>query len=209
MKKNGFTLAEVLITLAIIGVVATLTLPSLMTNTKEQQYAAALKKGVNTLTEVASLNSATDGFDYNDINGFGTSNAIYDTNGAVSYTVWGIVGSKGNIDKAKSASGKIVFRDGSSLTTASGKTCAVKTDEGITKATPVMFDANGDAAPNKDFTCSATSAAGCNDKSKRIAGDRFYLCLGGTVAYPTTGGDSAQHVAEWILYGANAGSGAS
>ena len=29
MKKNGFTLAEVLITLAIIGVVATLTLPAL------------------------------------------------------------------------------------------------------------------------------------------------------------------------------------
>ena len=38
MKKNGFTLAEVLITLAIIGVVATLTLPALMTNTQEQQW---------------------------------------------------------------------------------------------------------------------------------------------------------------------------
>ena len=34
MKKNGFTLAEVLITLAIIGVVATMTLPALMTNTQ-------------------------------------------------------------------------------------------------------------------------------------------------------------------------------
>ena len=45
MKKNGFTLAEVLITLAIIGVVATLTLPALMTNTAEQQAKTALKKG--------------------------------------------------------------------------------------------------------------------------------------------------------------------
>lgn len=44
MKKNGFTLAEVLITLAIIGVVATLTLPALMTNTQEQQARTALKK---------------------------------------------------------------------------------------------------------------------------------------------------------------------
>ena len=42
MKKNGFTLAEVLITLAIIGVVATLTLPALMTNTQEQQSRTAL-----------------------------------------------------------------------------------------------------------------------------------------------------------------------
>ena len=45
MKKNGFTLAEVLITLAIIGVVATMTLPALMTNTQEQQAKTGLKKG--------------------------------------------------------------------------------------------------------------------------------------------------------------------
>ena len=61
MKKNGFTLAEVLITLAIIGVVATLTLPALMTNTQEQQARTALKKGINTLTEAAQMNSAIAG----------------------------------------------------------------------------------------------------------------------------------------------------
>ena len=63
MKKNGFTLAEVLITLAIIGVVATITLPALMTNTQEQQSRTALKKGINTLTESAQMNQAIDGFD--------------------------------------------------------------------------------------------------------------------------------------------------
>ena len=51
MKKNGFTLAEVLITLAIIGVVATMTLPAVMTNTAEQQAKSALKKGINTFTK--------------------------------------------------------------------------------------------------------------------------------------------------------------
>ena len=67
MKKNGFTLAEVLITLAIIGVVATLTLPALMTNTAEQQARTALKKGINTLTEAAQMNQAIDGFDYSNL----------------------------------------------------------------------------------------------------------------------------------------------
>ena len=49
MKQNnrtkfGFTLAEVLITLGIIGVVAALTLPSLITSYKRQEASARLKK---------------------------------------------------------------------------------------------------------------------------------------------------------------------
>ena len=63
MKKNGFTLAEVLITLAIIGVVATMTLPALMTNTGEQQAKTGLKKMVNTLTEAAQMHKTVSGFD--------------------------------------------------------------------------------------------------------------------------------------------------
>lgn len=61
MKKNGFTLAEVLITLSIIGVVATMTLPALMTNTQEQQAKTGLKKGINTLTEAAQMHEALEG----------------------------------------------------------------------------------------------------------------------------------------------------
>ena len=64
MKKNGFTLAEVLITLAIIGVVATITLPSLIANTNEQQFITAFKKTVNTLTEAAQMHTAMDGYNY-------------------------------------------------------------------------------------------------------------------------------------------------
>ena len=64
MKKRGFTLAEVLITLTIIGVVATMTLPALMTNTAEQQARTGLKKGINTLTEAAQMNLATEGWDF-------------------------------------------------------------------------------------------------------------------------------------------------
>jgi prepilin-type N-terminal cleavage/methylation domain-containing protein len=50
MKKFGFTLAEVLITLGIIGVVAALTLPGLVSNTNNKQMGVALSKAFNTLS---------------------------------------------------------------------------------------------------------------------------------------------------------------
>ena len=43
-KKSGFTLAEVLVTLMIIGVIAAMTIPSLMQSTAQQEYRAAYKK---------------------------------------------------------------------------------------------------------------------------------------------------------------------
>ena len=47
MKKNGFTLAEVLITLGIIGVVAAMTLPTLIQNHQKQVYVNGLKKALS------------------------------------------------------------------------------------------------------------------------------------------------------------------
>ncbi len=47
--KKGFTLAETLITLGIIGVVATLTLPNLMADYKNKTYVARLQRAYNTL----------------------------------------------------------------------------------------------------------------------------------------------------------------
>ena len=47
--KKGFTLAEVLVTLGIIGVVAALTIPALNANVAAQKIGPALSKAVNTL----------------------------------------------------------------------------------------------------------------------------------------------------------------
>ena len=52
MKKTGFTLAEVLITLVIIGVIGALTVPALIQNTQKQEYVTALKKAYSTLSQV-------------------------------------------------------------------------------------------------------------------------------------------------------------
>lgn len=53
MKKIGFSLAEVLITLGIIGVIAAITLPSLQMSVEKQKVGPSLMKAVNTL-EVAN-----------------------------------------------------------------------------------------------------------------------------------------------------------
>lgn len=49
--KKAFTLAEVLITLGIIGVVAAITMPTLIQNHKKQVYVNQLKKSVSTLEQ--------------------------------------------------------------------------------------------------------------------------------------------------------------
>ena len=49
MKHRGFTLAEVLITLGIVGFVASITLPALMTNVMKQSTGPSLAKAVNTM----------------------------------------------------------------------------------------------------------------------------------------------------------------
>ena len=55
MKKFGFTLAEVLITLGIIGVVAALTLPSVNQKLEDQRNMAALKKAYSVLQQATNL----------------------------------------------------------------------------------------------------------------------------------------------------------
>ncbi len=57
----GFTLAEVLITLTIIGVVAALTIPNLYANYQKQQYVTQLKKVYTELSQSLKLLMADEG----------------------------------------------------------------------------------------------------------------------------------------------------
>ena len=61
MFKRGFTLAEVLITLAIIGVVAAISIPSVISNTQQQEFKTALRKAVSVLNSAITMNMALDG----------------------------------------------------------------------------------------------------------------------------------------------------
>ena len=60
-RKGAFTLAEVLITLGIIGVVAALTLPSLIQKYQDQVLENQLKKMYSTLSQVVQKAKADDG----------------------------------------------------------------------------------------------------------------------------------------------------
>lgn len=66
-KFSGFTLAEVLITLGIIGVVAAMTIPVLIANTRSAKYRSQFKKTVSTLSQAARLSDSLYGFDYGGI----------------------------------------------------------------------------------------------------------------------------------------------
>ena len=61
LKKSAFTLAEVLITLGIIGVVAVITLPSLIQSNIEKQRVAQLKKAYSELSQAYNLAIAENG----------------------------------------------------------------------------------------------------------------------------------------------------
>lgn len=68
MKKNGFTLAEVLITLGIVGVIAAITIPTLMADTTTAQIGPKLAKAVSSfeqanesLLNANSVDTLTDG----------------------------------------------------------------------------------------------------------------------------------------------------
>ena len=53
MKNYGFTLAEVLITLGIIGVVAAITIPNLITTYKAKQLHSQFLKNYSVLQQIS------------------------------------------------------------------------------------------------------------------------------------------------------------
>lgn len=185
MKKNGFTLAEVLITLAIIGVVATLTLPALMSNTQEQQAITGFRKAMNTLNEVAQMNAAVDGFSYDGItqNTAPAAGSVYDGNGVLNQSVWGMMVSKAQVDitasVAKNVTGdcngmnQVVFRDGTVLCygASEGAGAAMHID--------AVVDTNGRKAPNIMSTCGNATCT----QAKNIK-DQFAITLAGSNAIP-------------------------
>lgn len=60
-KKNAFTLAEVLITLGIIGIVAAMTLPTLIANYKRQEYSTQIKKFYSTFSQAITRSEVDNG----------------------------------------------------------------------------------------------------------------------------------------------------
>lgn len=62
-KAKGFTLSEVLLVLSVIGVVAALTIPTLIQKVNNAQYVSALKKEYSVISQAYNMLLAEDGGD--------------------------------------------------------------------------------------------------------------------------------------------------
>ena len=164
MKKLGFTLAEVLITLVIIGVIAAMTVPTLMNNTNAQEFRSALKKAISGVNQALTLNYALEGLAANDYTAakdlvqdvFKKRMSVID--GEESFTVTNCAGASG--DTVWTTADGIIFCVDSSYTSAASDDQGTACDSYNTKpctngtAANLWIDVNGLKKPNRVTTSS-------------------------------------------------------
>ena len=151
MKKQGFTLAEVLITLVIIGIIAAMTLPSLLGGTNKQELKTGLQKAISVLTQTITLQYALTGNDFSQMD-------------------------KANVLNYAKARMNVKANDANSVTTADGIVYDFSEFAGdCTVAVPcnIIVDVNGSKGPNTK-TVEKTSPTLVDIK------DRFTLYVEGT-----------------------------
>ena len=172
MKKTGFTLAEVLITLAIIGFIASITLPSLNASTGERQAAVALKKSINSLTNAAQLSQVLDSVDLGAI-------TTYDE-------FSNVVTRRMNAEASIGGDNRAVFllRDGTSLITGTDANSFKNTpqleNDNLPHGFNVIIDTNGNKPPNKESECADDDCS-----SSRKIYDRFSVMVRGNMVVPS------------------------
>ena len=167
-KRFGFTLAEVLITLGIIGVVAAMTMPTLMNSTQGAQYKAAYKKALSAISQGVTLNVALDGSSFAEAVA-GTAGST--TKPAAGDSVASILNSRMNVVRAtvgnadgytingitKAATNTaLFFNDGVVFSFVTGdNACTNDPDNsGATKKICKGYvDVNGQKGPNKVVAC--------------------------------------------------------
>ncbi len=87
-KFKGFTLAEVLITLGIIGVVAAMTMPTLINSTQGAQYKTAYKKALSVLSQAIVMNIALEDYDLSQTVEGGVNTKTHDDESQTIYTLF-------------------------------------------------------------------------------------------------------------------------
>ena len=163
-KRFGFTLAEVLITLGIIGVVAAMTMPTLINQTNGAQYKAAYKKALSAISQGVTLNVALDDVSFADDS---VENVLGGTDARMNI-VNTVDGADGNYEvQLKSGTGlgtaakfganntTLYFNDGSVFTFKKGiaaDTCTALADKSaaITAGCVGFIDVNGAKGPNRE-----------------------------------------------------------
>lgn len=164
-RKLGFTLAEVLITLGIIGVVAAMTIPTLMNQTGQAEFKTGFKKAVSVLNQAITMNVALESTDFSSLgNGVG-STSIYNMfinrmnvvrTGTAATTEMGTLFTGGNYT--------LYFNDGIviSFPTAAGQTACTGVDQTNCQ---ILVDVNGAKKPNRlSLATTGDTTAGIYDQ---------------------------------------------
>lgn len=184
-KRSAFTLAEVLITLGIIGVVAAMTIPTLMSNTGKQEFKTGFKKMISVMNQAVTMNYALDSSDLADVVG---------TSATADINIYGILNNRMNVARIETGaiaemgtvgegnSGlannySFFFNDGMMIS-------FPKTAATCTKAAPckALVDVNGTKKPNQLTSCTQTSGI-CNENSLEVR-DQFPVLMFGQQVVP-------------------------
>ena len=189
MVRSGFTLAEVLITLGIIGVVAAMTMPTLMNATNGAQYKTAYKKALSVISQAVVLNLALADYDL----GTTTSTGIGDDD----VSIFALLNNRMNVVRSETGSIEgysvligdsatavgsaaatttpiadtnytVFFNDGIMFTFKKAAiNCTEANTIGETAAAPSsnncygFIDVNGTKAPNRQTVCSSGAGDNC------------------------------------------------
>ena len=201
---NAFTLAEVLITLGIIGVVAAMTMPTLINQTNGAQYKAAFKKALSSISQGVTLNVALDDYDFKDLSGASGSG-----NGTMLELLQKrmnvVKNSTGNITNyspkdasdnalAYSDNTAVYFNDGTMFVFAPATTGCTRSAKGVVSGTSCkgFIDVNGIKGPNKMVKCSSGSGNTC---AVDIPTDIYPVIFYDQAILPNS------HAARAVLYG--------
>lgn len=189
-KRFGFTLAEVLITLGIIGVVAAMTIPTLMQNTNNVRFASQFKKSLSTVNQAGLMAMAQYDVDYGTMSNV-CNNADDNLSNTRSTTTTGSGRNQRTTINNENQSICAILRANLAGATAHGK-AAITSSNGTTYALNTLVALNGAkiadyfkftmadgsivAVPNTARNCSTTNGTITNDML--AAGGGLNKCIG-------------------------------
>ena len=179
--KKAFTLAEILITLGIIGVVAAMTIPTLMSNTGKAEFTTAYKKIISAVNQAVTMSVAIDYIDFGDTNsGTGTDSiyGILSKKMQIAKTVDGtndevcrmFKDTAGACDSSVTNNYTLFFADGMAISypKSAEKCTSAQYRQDKCKA---IVDINGSKGPNKLSHCKWADGADPNQEADNATSD--------------------------------------
>jgi len=186
-SKKGFTLAEVLITLLIIGVIASIVIPALIGDTAQMEFKVSLKKAAASLNQALTMSIAQDATDLTSVSGVAN--------------VFGVFANKLNIVSSDSANSILTTADGmtykfytySTTSKCDNSTIATANADSIVGITGyancyVLVDVNGAKKPNRE-------------SNGGIFKDQYYLVIRDKTVIPAkTGTANGEDLAQQAIW---------